>query len=720
MKFHRTRRWTPGKQVALIAAVALLGGLVWTGSASAVHGYSFQLDGDVSASTTTTLDSVTQGLDWDSFFNANGTKKALPTGFTASSFTPDLVVNPNGSFNTSDATTYTTGSKDTLPISTGWQCASSNNVNSKVDIMNAYSAAFTAANGHQLLYFGLERNTNTGDGNVAFWFLQNKVGCDSNGGTASFTGDHADGDLLIVSAFTNGGSVSGVDVYRWNGGANGTLGTTPVAHGVDCKTTASTQASPDTACATVNGPTNGTAGTITTPWTTANAKDGVGTKLRTSEFFEGGLDLTANNLGDKCFNVFTGDTRSSQSLTATLFDYALGTLGECTSTTTTIPTPSGSSTIPTSGTLSASDSATVTVTGISTFSGALTFNLCGPFTLASTTTCTTGGVQIGTAQTITASGTYPSDSVTVTSAGRYCWRADFSGDTTAGVPGSSDGGPITECFTVNPRQPTLTTQAGSSPVNFGSAVTDTATLGNTANQPGTGGLGNGSINPTTAGAAAGGTISFTLYKSDCTTVATGTGGPFPLTAAVSGDGTYGPVSFTPDAPGTYHWVATYGGNLPNTLASLASASVCGVDPNEDVIVRQIPTSIATAQSAYPNDSATITSSIVGDNLPSGGTVIFRLYGPANGNTALANCTAAGDVVNSGGLLFKQTNTSVGGTHSATTSTTNTSVSVNVSDTYYWSVTYATGDTAHTGRQSSCAENTVLTFNNDAGPGTLFP
>ena len=30
---------------------------------------------------------------------------------------------------------------------------------------------------------------------------------------------------------------------------------------------------------------------------------------------------------------------------------------------------------------------------------------------------------------------------------------------------------------------------------------------------------------------------------------------------------YGPVSFTPDAPGTYHWVATYNGDLPNTLAS---------------------------------------------------------------------------------------------------------------------------------------------------------
>ena len=42
-------------------------------------------------------------------------------------------------------------------------------------------------------------------------------------------------------------------------------------------------------------------------------------------------------LGGKCFNVFIGDTRSSQSLTATLFDFALGRIGECTSTTETTP-----------------------------------------------------------------------------------------------------------------------------------------------------------------------------------------------------------------------------------------------------------------------------------------------------------------------------------------------------------------------------------------------
>ena len=137
-------------------------------------------------------------------------------------------------------------------------------------------------------------------------------------------------------------------------------------------------------------------------------------------------------------------------------------------------------------------------------------------------------------------------------------------------------------------------------------------------------------------------------------------------------------------------------------------------------VRTIPTQISTAQKVFPNDAATVGSTVAGNNLPSGGTVIFRLYGPAGGNTALVNCQAHGDTLGSGGLLYKESKTITGGNNSETVATTNTSFSVNSSDTFYWWVTYDPGDTAHTGSQSDCIENTVLTFNNDNGPGTLFP
>ena len=124
-----------------------------------------------------------------------------------------------------------------------------------------------------------------------------------------------------------------------------------------------------------------------------------------------------------------------------------------------------------------------------------------------------------------------------------------------------------ECFTVAPVTPTISTEAGAGPVDFGSAVTDTATLSGTAHQPGTGGPAGatpaGSINPTTPGGDATGDITFTLYKADCTTLATGTG-TNPQTRAITGDAQYGPVSFTPDAPGTYYWAALYPGQSPNT------------------------------------------------------------------------------------------------------------------------------------------------------------
>src|SRR4051812_43276261 len=52
----------------LAAAVALF----TAGSALAVHDIAFQLDGDVSASTTTSVGGSTQTLDWDSLFTAAG------------------------------------------------------------------------------------------------------------------------------------------------------------------------------------------------------------------------------------------------------------------------------------------------------------------------------------------------------------------------------------------------------------------------------------------------------------------------------------------------------------------------------------------------------------------------------------------------------------------------------------------------------------------------
>ena len=149
----------------------------------------------------------------------------------------------------------------------------------------------------------------------------------------------------------------------------------------------------------------------------------------------------------------------------------------------------------------------------------------------------------------------------VTSAGRYCWRAVFSGDSANGIPSSSDSS----------RHRVLHRQPGhADAVDDGRRWTSSSatrsptrpTLGGTATQPA-----NPVINLTgTAGAAAGGTITFKLYgPSNCT--AAGVHSSTPRSAVQSratAPTTARHPQFVPTPPGNYHWVAVYSGNSPNT------------------------------------------------------------------------------------------------------------------------------------------------------------
>ena len=718
----RIGTWPVRWRVLFSLVVAAGMSVVLIRTVQAVHDLAFELDGDVANDP----NDGSGRVDWADFFTASSqaapfggaTNDPLPAGFTDAALRRDFDLRATGAYSTRDATTYATGSKDILPVS-GWQCNVDNNVSDKTDIVNAYATAYTdPVTGDQILYFAQERNAQAGDANVGFWFLQDSVNCVSPGGAVTFTGAHRDGDLLIVSAFTNGGNVSSITVYRWNipdptVDPIGFLDVdNPVAEGVDCRTPG-TPAN-DAACATAN------AAPITIPWLTAAKTLGVGHSLPAAQFFEGGLNLTQSGLGGKCFNTFISNTRSSQEPSATIFDFAQGVMGECESSVVTTPSISSPTIIPPTGTLTVTDTAAVTVEGVTSFTGQVEFHLCGPFAADATTLCESGGVPAGT-RPLTANGNVVSDTMTITSAGRYCWRADFSASDPEGIPPSSDSRE-TECFLILPRTASLVTQAGAGPVDFGNPITDTATLTNTANRPGSGGPAgstDGSINPTTPGGGATGTITFTLYRNDCTTLATGTG-LNPQTVNVLGDGTYGPVSFTPDAPGTYHWRASYSGDLPNTIGTFHNAA-CN-DPNEAVVVRQIPTNIKTKQNWIPNDTATITSTV--GNLAAGGTVVFSLY---------ANATC------SGGAVFSQTVSVPGGAPSAEVSTTNTGVGPSpgayristdyldaansVTPTHSWRVVYtpAAADTAHTGKQSACnAERFAITYTNDPGPGSNIP
>jgi hypothetical protein len=221
-------------------------------------------------------------------------------------------------------------------------------------------------------------------------------------------------------------------------------------------------------------------------------------------------------------------------------------------------------------------------------------------------------------------------------------------------------------------------------VLLGSTISDTATLSGTANKPGT-----PIINPTTAGAGAGGTITFIAYgPNDCTTIA------FTSSVPVSGNSSYGSGSFTPTAVGTYTFVASYSGDSPNTNG--VGSTACPDTSGTETVTVTDTSAVVTDQNWLPNDSATITSKTA-----LAGTVVLTLYD---------NGTCNGNILYATGTLSVGPGTLANGIYSQTVNSSNTSVKVSTSTTVSWSAVYTSTAANVTGNSSSC-ETTTLTIDN---------
>jgi hypothetical protein len=205
---------------------------------------------------------------------------------------------------------FTQGSKDETPISSlVWNDGSTNN---KGDITNGAAILGTEVIGgtsHNILYFAGDRAVNNGDAAIGFWFFKGTVALDTTSGpknglyAGGFVGDHQDGDLLVVSHFTQGGGTATILIYKWQG--TGLLA--PIS---------STTAAVNTGLENV--PTGFSYGASQYP---------------IGDFFEGKLDLTALNI-PPCFANFLLETRNSQTLNASLQDLTFGAF------TTSVPPPS--------------------------------------------------------------------------------------------------------------------------------------------------------------------------------------------------------------------------------------------------------------------------------------------------------------------------------------------------------------------------------------------
>jgi hypothetical protein len=338
------------------------------------------------------------------------------------------------------------------------------------------------------------------------------------------------------------------------------------------------------------------------------------------------------------------------------------------------------------------------VTNATSFGGTIDYYLCGPAaTLGDTTNCATGGVKVSTVN-VSGPGNYFSDAgtaTTLTSAGNYCWRAEYSGDSSTGVPASKDpaksianGGTTSECFKVNPVQPTLSTSAGADVV-LGNDISDTATLSGTANQPGTDGVGpGGTINATAATQdPADGQITWSVDGPDSCSASglTVTGSP----ADVSGDNDYGPVTATPTAIGEYTFIATYDGSSPNTLG--AGPSACPNTVDDEAVTVTGTAGLSTAQDWLPNDTATLTGDA---NL--NGTLTFTLYDDG---------TCGQD---SGTAVYTKTTTVTDAASGSTFSTNNSTHKVDASSSTSWSWLVSYDDSSLSDPSDTC-ESTSITI-----------
>lgn len=336
---------------------------------------------------------------------------------------------------------------------------------------------------------------------------------------------HEDGDLLVLSTFENGGVVPQVAVYKWSCPTGATAAQCAVAqsstnpnggvlslvtssNGADCVNGVDTHGNPVPAvvgdvCATVNTKNN-----VPSPWPfTEKSSDGsyvTANQFGNGTFFEGGLDLTNLGFGDTCFSSFLGETRSSQSTTATLSDIVSGTFKRCSASITT----SQSASAPVNPGATVTDTATVTGSGPTTppfptsstdtsVSGApgtpVSFGYC--FSTTQISSCSgltvnafdTKNLQNSNTQGVSTATSKAFDT-TNQPPGYYCFTASWGGDTNYPGKISDDGsvgtpGGNTECFQVRQLSTTTVTTpsdgsgtALNSPVPFDTTLYDTAVV----------------------------------------------------------------------------------------------------------------------------------------------------------------------------------------------------------------------------------------------------
>ena len=400
------------------------------------------------------------GDDWE-----NGTPGAADDLFIPGSVEKDGV----------DATYFKGGgSKDHHDLN-DWAWSGTDVAPDKDELLDVFAAVYEASD--TLVYFGADKFDDSGDAQIGFWFFQDEISRDADG---TFNGLHTEGDVLVLSDFTNGGEVDLICVYEWNppgddsaidddAGCDIGNNVTLVAAGAECDV--STPDGEFDVCAIVNN------GDETAPWAFEN-KDGDDFFAK-GQFFEGGINLSQLFGGDApCFSTFLAETRSSQEVEAQLKDFALGSLDTC------VPPD-----IKTDSSVSDADFGDE-VTDKAKLEGAhgavkgsVEFFICEPDEVTSGGCEGDAGTSVGSDDVDAGEATSPPYTVGLTedAVGTYCWRAEYTPAADSEYLAGSHTDNDRECFEVAPAKIKVVKAADNASVNAGEQIGFTVTISNTGN-----------------------------------------------------------------------------------------------------------------------------------------------------------------------------------------------------------------------------------------------
>ncbi len=211
-----------------------------------------------------------------------------------------------------DQTTYSGAggsNKNGDPI-TDWHWATGN-VPAKDDLSNAYAYA-TMDEDHLIIYAGFERIASNGDSHIDIEFFKDNVRLNQSvpctSARCDWLGSRTVGDIIISMDFLKGGEFGTMTVREWDGTAYALV--------------ASLGSEGCNADGTICGYNNG--GPISSgPWPSYDSHGHEITTLPHNAFTEFGVDVTALENGvTPCLTTVLGKTRSSQSFTAELKDFA--------------------------------------------------------------------------------------------------------------------------------------------------------------------------------------------------------------------------------------------------------------------------------------------------------------------------------------------------------------------------------------------------------------